>query len=192
MCNNTVMVIEHTTTLTLEQLSEEVARQLEQNGLMAVQQDHRVSAAPDIRTIRYYTTLGLLDRPIIEGRQARYNKRHLLQLLGIKALQVLSLPLSEIQSRLYGLSDSELESVVDSVSSSVKDAGSRRGEHDVARPAVWREIVIAPGLKLMAEENWQPTLDDAGLLDRIRAALFTLRMAIKKANGGTKDEYSGT
>ena len=186
------MVIEHTTTLTLEQLSEEVARHLEQKGLMAVQQDHRVSAAPDIRTIRYYTTLGLLDRPIIEGRQARYNKRHLLQLLGIKALQVLSLPLAEIQSRLYGLSDAELESVVDSVSSSVKDAGSRRGEHDVARPAVWREIVIGPGLKLMAEENWQPTLDDAGLLDRIRAALFTLRMAGKKADGGTKDEYSGT
>ena len=192
MCNNTVMVIEHTTTLTLEQLSEEVARQLGEKGLMAVQQDHRVSAAPDIRTIRYYTTLGLLDRPIIEGRQARYNKRHLLQLLGIKALQVLSLPLAEIQSRLYGLSDSELESVVDSVSSSVKDAGARRGEIDVAKPAVWREIVIAPGLKLMAEENWQPTLDYAGLLDRVRAALLTLKMATKKADGGSKDEYSGT
>lgn len=185
MCNNTVMVIEHTANLSLEQLSEEVARLLEQKGLMAVQQDHRVSAAPDIRTIRYYTTLGLLDRPVIEGRQARYNQRHILQLLGIKALQVLSLPLAEIQSRLYGLSDSELEAVIDAVAGSVKDAGARYGEHEVAKPAIWREIIIAPGLKLMAEENWQPTLDDAGLVDRLRAALFTLRMANKKADGGT-------
>jgi DNA-binding transcriptional MerR regulator len=177
------MLIEHTT-LTLEQLSETVAHLLEQKGLLAGQQDHRVSAAPDIRTIRYYTTLGLLNRPLIEGRQARYSQRHILQLLAIKALQVLSMPLAEIQARLYGLSDAELESVIAAVSDSLKDGGSRPDRHDAPKAAVWREVVIAPGLKLMAEENWQPSLDDDGFLDRIRAALFTLKMAGKKADGG--------
>src|SRR3954468_23202684 len=98
----------------LDELSAEVERLLRFHGLIgAAYPDARVSAAPDARTVRYYTTLGLLDRPSIVGRQARYGQRHLLQLLAIKGFQVRGLPLAEIQERLYGRSDAELQGLIE-------------------------------------------------------------------------------
>src|SRR5437764_12935338 len=72
----------------------------------------RVRDVPDRRTIRYYTTLGLLDRPAaMRGRTALYGRRHLLQLVAVKRLQANGLSLTEIQARLVGLSDRALEGI---------------------------------------------------------------------------------
>ena len=49
--------------------------------------NERIRDVPDPRTVRYYATLGLLDRPRIEGRTALYGRRHLLQLVAVKRLQ---------------------------------------------------------------------------------------------------------
>src|SRR5207244_1724793 len=69
----------------------------------------RVREVPDRRTVRYYTTLGLIDRPAeVRGRTALYSTRHLLQLVAIKRLQARGLPLAEIQSRLVGQTDAAL------------------------------------------------------------------------------------
>jgi DNA-binding transcriptional MerR regulator len=69
----------------------------------------RVRAVPDRRTIRYYTTLGLLDRPAtLSGRTALYGRRHLLQLVAIKRLQARGLTLAELQEQLLGLTDARL------------------------------------------------------------------------------------
>ena len=69
----------------------------------------RVRDIPDQRTIRYYTTLGLMDRPAeIRGRTALYGRRHLLQLVAIKRLQARGLPLSAVQQQLLGLGDAAL------------------------------------------------------------------------------------
>jgi hypothetical protein len=69
----------------------------------------RVRHIPDQRTIRYYTTLGLMDRPAeMRGRTALYGRRHLLQLVAIKRLQARGLSLSTIQQQLLGLSDAAL------------------------------------------------------------------------------------
>lgn len=157
----------------LEELSQAVTKRLAEQGLLAAQQDHRVSAAPDARTIRYYTTLGLLDRPNIVGRQAYYGDRHLLQIVAIKALQGLSLPLSEIQARLYGRSEQELEAILSTIASEV-----------VKRPVEVRmvrlqEITIEPGLKIIAEEGWRPTQDISNLTEKIQAALTALTNSTK-------------
>src|SRR3954466_8573079 len=70
----------------------------------------RVRDVPDRRTIRYYTTLGLLDRPAeMRGRTALYGIRHLWQLVAIKRLQARSLSLVEVQERLLGLPDAALK-----------------------------------------------------------------------------------
>jgi DNA-binding transcriptional MerR regulator len=70
----------------------------------------RVRDVPDRRTIRYYTTLGLLDRPAeMRGRTALYGRRHLLQLVAIKRLQARGLSLAELQAKLLGLPDATLE-----------------------------------------------------------------------------------
>src|SRR5215471_1357192 len=74
------------------------------------QSNGQVRAVPDRRTIRYYTTLGLIDRPAqMRGRTALYGRRHLLQLVAIKRLQANGLSLQEVQQQLLGLSDTELE-----------------------------------------------------------------------------------
>jgi DNA-binding transcriptional MerR regulator len=63
----------------------------------------RVRDVPDQRTIRYYTTLGLIDRAVeMRGRTALYGTRHLLQLVAIKKLQAQGQSLSEVQQSLVG------------------------------------------------------------------------------------------
>ncbi len=70
----------------------------------------QVTAIPDARTIRYYGTLGLLDKPAeMRGRTAFYGRRHLLQLVAIKRLQAQGHKLAEIQQELSGRGDAELE-----------------------------------------------------------------------------------
>src|SRR4051812_33424433 len=152
----------------LDELADRVERELTARGLLGAAQDARVSSAPDARTVRYYTTLGLIDRPRIEGRQAQYGERHLLQLLAIKALQAFELPLAQIQQRLYGRSDAELKALVESAGAEAK-AVERR-----PLPAMrLREVAIEPGVRLIVEEGWEPR-DPVALEGRIRAALAAL------------------
>src|SRR5438128_10347013 len=74
--------------------------------------NERIRDVPDQRTVRYYTTLGLIDRPArMRGRTALYGRRHLLQLVAIKRLQAHGLSLQEVQQRLLGLSERELEAL---------------------------------------------------------------------------------
>jgi len=69
----------------------------------------RVRDVPDRRTIRYYTTLGLIDRPSeMRGRTALYDRRHLLQLVAIKKLQACGQSLAEVQRALSGQTDRAL------------------------------------------------------------------------------------
>ncbi len=182
--HNAVMVAERIS-YSLNDLSNEVARLLKDRGLMGIQQDQRVSAAPDKRTIRYYTTLGLLDRPEIEGRQAKYNFRHVMQLVAIKSLQSVALPLSEIQSLLYGLTNEELDHVIDGVAESVR-VKQRLLKKETFRPTRLREITIEPGLRLIAEEGWQSELEDSLLYDRLKAALEVLKGT--GPEGGSDDD----
>ncbi len=63
----------------------------------------RVRDVPDARTIRYYTSLGVLDRPLeMRGRTAYYGRRHLLQIVAIKRLQAHGMPLVDIQKNVTG------------------------------------------------------------------------------------------
>lgn len=69
----------------------------------------RVRDLPDIRTIRWYQSLGILDRPTeFRGRAALYRRRHLLQIAVIKKLQASGLSLEAIQGGLPGKTDAEL------------------------------------------------------------------------------------
>src|SRR2546428_4428534 len=117
-----------------DELPDRVARELGERGLLGAAADGRVSAAPDARTVRYYTTLGLLDRPRIEGRQARYAEPHLLQLLAIKALQAFDLPLAEIQQRLYGRTAAELTALIESLAAEARTSTASGAQVPSLRP----------------------------------------------------------
>jgi DNA-binding transcriptional MerR regulator len=159
---------------TLEELSSKMVGFLKEYELLDLQEDGRVSDVPDARTIRYYTSLGLVDRPFIEARQAYYGKRQILQLLAIKALQTRHLPLSEIQARLYGKTERELESIL-------KASLSRQGvDTESVQPLLWREITLEPGLKLLADENWKPADTASNLEERFRHAIDVLASSEKR------------
>jgi DNA-binding transcriptional MerR regulator len=65
--------------------------------------------SPDERTVRYYVTLGLLDRPsAMRGRTALYSTRHVAQVVAIKRLQTMGRSLSEIQGLWPTLDDRTL------------------------------------------------------------------------------------
>src|SRR3954452_21706457 len=96
----------------------------------AGQANGRVRDVPDRRTIRYYTTLGLIDRPAqMRGRTALYGRRHLLQLVAIKRLQARGATLAQVQRRLLGLPDAALADLAR------LPAGGRGGAHAEAARA---------------------------------------------------------
>jgi hypothetical protein len=95
---------------TLDELAERV------DAALAVDYDGqpsgRVRDVPDRRAIRWYTTIGLIDRPAAHrGRTAMYGPRHLLQLVAVKRLQARGLPLVAIQQELAGATDTQLARV---------------------------------------------------------------------------------
>jgi len=72
----------------------------------------RVRAIPDERTLRYYTTIGLLAPPsVLKGRKAYYGRTHLAQIIAIKHLQALGLSLAQVQGELAGATPGELETL---------------------------------------------------------------------------------
>jgi DNA-binding transcriptional MerR regulator len=69
----------------------------------------RVTWTPTPRLLRYYTTLGILDRAArFQGRVALYTGKHLLQVLAIKRLQLAGNKLEDIQKMMLGLNEETL------------------------------------------------------------------------------------
>src|ERR1043165_8934989 len=91
---------------TLPELVAEVAARI---AALPAPKNGQVRAVPDERTIRYYGTLGLLDRPAaMRGRTALYGRRHLAQVVAIKRLQAIGRTLAEIQALWPTLDDPTL------------------------------------------------------------------------------------
>ena len=80
-------------------LSELVAEAAASIATLPAPKNGQVRAVPDERTVRYYGTIGLLDRPVaMRGRTALYGRRHLAQVVAIKRLQSAGRSLAEIQT----------------------------------------------------------------------------------------------
>lgn len=98
----------------------------------------RVRDLPDERTIRWYQSIGLVDRPAsFRGRSALYGRRHLLQVAAIKTLQAAGLSLEEIQGGLPGRTDAELAGTLgtrlDEVDALLAGTAAKRAEAVAAR-----------------------------------------------------------
>jgi DNA-binding transcriptional MerR regulator len=124
---------------TIDELRERVAEALGGPGYDGVPSG-RVRDVPDLRTIRYYTTLGLLDRPAaMRGRTALYGPRHLLQLVAIKRLQARGLSLAAVQERVVGLSDASLRRLAATESAAMKaDIPPQSGASGLRAESFWR------------------------------------------------------
>ena len=87
--------------------------------------DPRTGETLDVRTLRYYRTLGLVEAPLrYDGSRAVFGKKHLLQAIAIKALQRHGLSLAEAQRKLQKLAVPALEELVAGL---LKAADKRKG-----------------------------------------------------------------
>ena len=129
----------------------------------------RARVVPDQRTIRWYTTIGLLDRPTaMRGRTALYDRRHLRQLVAIKRLQADGHTLADVQQQLVGATESALTDIarLPAVSSQpTRPAPVPRSRFWAAKPApptsaLVHGVRIADGVTVMVDAARVPTQDD--------------------------------
>lgn len=90
----------------------DVVNQLLPQFLPEADSDNRVQDTVNPRLVRHYTTQGLLDKPLRQGREARYLYRHLLQLLLLRRLLTEGYSASSLASLMAGKSNAELEGLL--------------------------------------------------------------------------------
>jgi len=172
--------------LTLEELAAAVAAELDR--LRIVPADGRAAERPDARTLRYYTSIGLLDPPLERrNRRAIYGPRHVRQAVAVKRLQADGVPLAAIQQRLAGLDDGSLGRLAARRTAPVHRAGrahfwtggtatAAAAPLPAARPAARGRITgveLTPGVTVLVRG------DAAWITDpRVSAALDELAAAI--------------
>jgi DNA-binding transcriptional MerR regulator len=127
----------------------------------------RVREFPDERAVRWYTTIGLVDRPLGgRGRGARYGPRHLRQVVAVKHLQAQGWPLAEIQARLTGAGDDALAELGPPLSAELlagpvlagpavaaarpAAAATTRAREAIAAPRFWAAPPVLPVLPVPA------------------------------------------
>lgn len=153
---------------TLAQLVEEAAARI---AALPTPANGQVRAIPDERTIRYYGTLGLLDRPLaMRGRTALYGRRHLAQVVAIKRLQTTGRSLAEIQDVWSTMDDISLSRMAGVALATSTPAAKPRNEFWKREPAQTPVVVPVP----------QPIADSVEL--RIQLAP-DLSLAIAVPNG---------
>jgi DNA-binding transcriptional MerR regulator len=147
---------------TLDELAAEVASALAEGYAGAA--SGRVRDVPDRRTIRYYTTLGLMDRPSeMRGRTALYGRRHLLQIVAIKKLQARGRSLAEIQRELTGQTDAYLAGLAAQDVRPVPERSDRNDAPDRGRDFWRREPEAHAGRALGADDD-NPERETADLV----------------------------
>jgi DNA-binding transcriptional MerR regulator len=144
----------------------------------------RVRDLPDARTIRWYQTLGMVDRPsAFRGRTALYGRHHLLQLAAIKKLQSSGFPLADIQRGLAGKNDTELAR---SAGVSPKDA-----DRVIERAALARSKASATTLAAAMAGASEPPSRRATSFWKVKASIAPEHAPVASAPSGMQSASLG-
>lgn len=101
-----------------------------------VQPSDRVTETLSERTLRYYISQGLVDRPSgKEGSSALYGYRHLLQLLALKRLQASYLPVKKIREIVPESTNGALRAII--------SGGEQQGPMETGSLSSTRDSAIA-------------------------------------------------
>lgn len=150
-----------TSELSLPELVKATGKLLAQIDLKS--NDERVRAVPDVRTLRYYQTLGLLQKPIrYKGRTALYGFEHLLQVVAIKLLQAREQSLAQVQRSLQAATTGQLESAV-------REALGAGPPPAVAPQRPLLSVLVRPGVIVTIDPAEVP--DPEAVLQRIIVSL---------------------
>ena len=195
---------------TIEELTRVAERVLRQDYWG--QPSGQATELPNLRTVRYYTTLGLLDRPVMRGRVAYYTRRHLAQLVAIKRLQAEGLTLAQVQQRLYGLPDDALERIarlpesLETPDAPTPPTPVRRRRRfwteppgpptapEATRVQTWQVILLAPSVELSLRLDEPLDADAAAQLQRAARPLLRALSelgVVSNETTETEDTYNG-
>jgi hypothetical protein len=169
----------------MDELVERVARALaaEYSGAP----NGRVRDLPDRRAIRWYTTTGLVDRPLgMRGRTALYGRRHLLQLVAVKRRQAQGHTLAAIQAELHGADDAVLAEVA-RVPEEVLAGNGAAPDPGPARPRFWAVPAVSPQTTAASAtaEVAPAATDDVAAVSATGAAATTAQAAAQAAAATT-------
>lgn len=134
--------------------------------------DARVRDVPDARTVRYYQSIGLLDRPVrYDGRKAIYAYRHLLQMVCVKLLQAQGLSLAQVQQALAVATTAQLErAVAEALAGRATAAPTPPTPTPPSQPAApWQTRELAPGVLVTIDLQRHP--DPEALFSRLMLSL---------------------
>jgi DNA-binding transcriptional MerR regulator len=149
--------------LTIRELAARAAAALTAHPVGKV--NGRTREIADVRTLRYYTTLGLLDRPSRwVGRTAYYGQRHLMQLVCIKRLQAKGQSLAEIQGRLLNATSDDLARLAElpadiQASPTERENQDQSNEREPAR-VFWKKRPIAEAAAVQSGQHNAEISDD--------------------------------
>jgi DNA-binding transcriptional MerR regulator len=152
------------------------------------------------RLVRYYTTQGWLDRPLKQGREARYTYRHLLQLLVLRRLLAEGYSASSIAGLIDGQPNGTLENLLQGGAQLTLEAANpalafladirdrREGSASAPSPGspaplpspaeTWTRLPLMEGLELHLRSDFRPPATPAQrdrLLQRIADHLAHLQ-----------------
>ena len=138
------------------------------------QGSERVRDVPDQRTVRYYTTLGLLDGPDeFRGKVGLYGERQLLQLVAIKRLQARGETLAAIQARLLGLSTARLRTMAEPA----RDAPAAATAAPPRSAALHQGVPVGNSVIVMLQSRRDLTREDIEAIEAASAPLLRLLRA---------------
>jgi len=130
-------------------------------------------AAPSARSVRFYVSHGLLDRPEGAGTAATYGYRHFLQLLAIKIRQREGQTLETIKREMKDVTGDALERrIAQSLAPAlVANPVSPRTEDEA--PVAWRRMRVAEGVELHIRADSPSSNEEAlvAMREAVRAAL---------------------
>lgn len=132
-----------TVNLTIDALAEKVTAWCTKHRVVPA--NGQVSMDTNVRTLRYYRTMGVLDAPT-EGGGSGYVERHFLQSCCVRVLQAEGLPLTRIQALLFGRSDGELREIMRGGTA----AASQTPPPMSMEPEAWQTWPLSPDFLLVA------------------------------------------
>jgi DNA-binding transcriptional MerR regulator len=129
---------------TLDELVRRVSAALAGSAYLGAP-NRRVRDVPDRRAVRWYITIGLVDRPAaMAGRTALYGPRHLLQIVAVKRRQAVGDSLAAIQAELAGATDETLRRIA-AIPGELLDAGPTEAPLPARRTRFWADRPAADG-----------------------------------------------
>jgi hypothetical protein len=150
----------------------------------------RVSDSLSLRSMRHYQTLGCIDSPVREGREARYGFRHYLQALLVRKMLWQRVPSEKMAQLLPSRTISEYKSLLlQGIELVVKPTTGESSPAFVGGSETWKRLHISEGVELHLHEGVGrlATKSIPVLLEKIEAALRG-EMAASRKQSSTRSK----